>query len=96
MAGLMHHEDSGEGRCAECRARPSVGPCAACHSMVCGDCCSLVSDPGGQRVICISCARMIADVERRPVRRRSSSSKATAYMILAVLAIGILAALTRL
>lgn len=96
MPTLRQHEDSGEGRCAECGLRPSVGPCAACHSMVCGDCCSLVRESGAPRVICMSCTRMVADVKRKPLRRRSTGSRATAYMILAVLAIGILAALSRL
>ena len=95
MGQLRQHEDSGEGRCEECQARPSVGPCAACHGMICGDCCTLVTDPSGKRVICLSCARMVADVNRKPVRRRSSSSKATAWSILAVLAVGLLAVLLR-
>ncbi len=95
MGQLRHHESSDEGLCEECRVRPSVGPCAACHGMVCGDCCSLVTDPSGKRVICISCTRMVADVRRKPLRRRSQGSKATAWVVLAILALGVLAVLLR-
>ena len=95
MGQLRQHESSDEGLCEECRVRPSVGPCAACYGMVCGDCCSLVTDPSGKRVICISCTRMVADVKRKPLRRRSQGSMATAWVVLAVLAIGVLVALLR-
>ena len=95
MAQLRQHESSDEGLCAECRVQPSVGPCAACHGMVCGDCCSLVTDPSGKRVICISCTRMVADVRRKPLRRRTEGSKATAWVVLAVFGIGLLAVLLR-
>jgi hypothetical protein len=95
MSRLRQHEESDEGKCVECKVRPSVGPCAACHGMVCGDCCSLVTDPAGKAVICISCTRMVADVRRKPLRRHSEGSKATAWMILAVLGFGLLAYLLR-
>jgi hypothetical protein len=89
----VRESDDDDGLCAECRREPAVGPCAACHAMVCGDCCSLVTDPGGKRVICLSCARLVADVNRKPVRRRPPSAVGTAVIILVVFAVGLLAAL---
>lgn len=95
MGQLRLRDTSDEGLCEECRVRPSVGPCAACYGMVCGDCCSLVTDPGGKRVICISCTRMVADVKRKPLRRRSQGSRTTAWIVLAVLGLSLLAVLLR-
>ncbi len=68
--GLQHREDDGDdGLCAECRAEPAVGPCAACESMICGDCGVVTRDPSGTRVICLSCARLIAQVNARTPSR---------------------------
>ena len=64
----MHH-DFEDLRCSECRVRDPVGPCAACESMICGDCGVLSQDPVGTRCICLSCARLIADVRERSPRR---------------------------
>lgn len=55
----------------------------------------MTTDPGGKSVICLSCARMVADVGRNKLERRSNSSKTTALMILAVLAVGVAIALLR-
>jgi hypothetical protein len=63
--------------------------------MVCGDCCTLTTDPGGKSVICLSCARLLAKVSKKPLERRSAHSKNTALMIIAVLVLGILAAILR-
>lgn len=95
MGRLQQHEDSGEGLCAECKLRPSVGPCAACYGMICGDCCTLVTDPAGKRVICLSCANMAAGAQRKALQRRTPSSRVTAWSILVVLALGLAAALLR-
>ncbi len=75
--------------------RPSVGPCASCHGMVCGDCCTLTTDPAGKSVICLSCTRMVAGVQRKPLVRRSTSSKTTALIILMILALGAFVAILK-
>lgn len=43
-------------RCAICGA-PAVGPCASCHSMVCGDCCVLTEGGVELHAICVRCDR---------------------------------------
>jgi len=63
--------------------------------MVCGDCCTMTTDPAGKSVICLSCARMIVSTRKSPLQRRSSGSKTTALIILAILALGILATVFR-
>jgi hypothetical protein len=80
-------------RCQECRARDPVGPCAACEGMICGDCGVLSEDPVGTRCICLSCARLIADVRARPPRR---SRPATQWVAIAVIAAFAAAALSLL
>jgi hypothetical protein len=56
VTGLLQHADGsgGEATCKHCGAK-AVGPCARCHSPVCGDCCVLTE--GGQTVfaICLGC-----------------------------------------
>ncbi len=81
--------------CEECKVRPSVGPCASCHGMVCGDCCTLTTDPAGKSVICLSCARLLAKVSSSSLQRRSTHSRNTALMVIGVLVAGILAAFLR-
>jgi len=89
--GLREHDfDGDDGSCAECRAKIAVGPCAACEAMICGDCGVFSSDPSGKRVICTSCARLIADVNARPIQRRPMSTKVIAIGL--VIAFGIVAA----
>ena len=95
MGQLRTHEHSDEGMCEECKVRRSVGPCASCHGMVCGDCCTMTTDPAGKSVMCLSCARLLAKVSKAPLVRRSSHSKNTALMIIGVLVLGILAAVLR-
>ncbi len=92
MSGLREHDfDGDDGSCAECRSRIAVGPCAACEAMICGDCGVFSNDPSGKRVICTSCARLIADVNARPLRRkRSTSMKAIAIaVVIAFAAVGL-------
>ncbi|MBL4633440.1 MAG: hypothetical protein JKY56_06195 [Kofleriaceae bacterium] len=93
MGQLQQHEQDGESQCVECQKRLAVGPCAACHGMVCGDCCTLVTDPSGKRVICLSCTRMVAGVSRKPLTRNTGTRSMTAWVLLAIFAIGILAVL---
>lgn len=72
MGGLQGASGAGpgdDGRCAECESAPAAGPCAACEAMICGDCGIMSRDPGGVRVICHSCARLIAGVRERAPRR---------------------------
>lgn len=93
MSGQVreHDWDGDDGRCAECRSRVAVGPCASCEAMICGDCGVFSSDPSGKRVICLSCARLIADVNARPARRsRPLSLKLIAVvLVIAFLAVAL-------
>jgi len=95
MSGLAHRTDDGaggdipDGLCRECGQRTAAGPCAACEMMICGDCGVFSRDPGGTRVICISCARLVADVSSRPLRRDRPGLKIVA--IIALVAFGALA-----
>lgn len=74
--------------CGECKTAVAVGPCAACELMICGDCGVTSRDPVGIKVICVSCARLIANVrERRPARR---SLGIQAIAIVALIAFGLL------
>lgn len=77
-----------DGRCAECAAATAVGPCAACEVMICGDCGVMSKDPGGVRVICLGCARLIAGVRAAPVRR---APWVTVVAVGVVLAFGLVA-----
>ena len=94
VSGLAEHDfDPNAGRCAECRSRPAVGPCAACEAMICGDCGVITTDPEGRKCICASCARLIAGVKPRPPARRSGFRTAVALLLIAAFAIALLAAL---
>lgn len=97
MSGLAERDfDPGEGRCAECRARPPVGPCAACEAMICGDCGVITTDPSGRKCICASCARLIASVDSRTrAGGRSPWITAVSIVVIAAFAIALLAALGR-
>lgn len=86
MALLRHGADDGtggvpEGICGECTKEPAVGPCAACELMICGGCGVFSRDPGGVRVICISCARLVADVAARPLRRHRPGLRVVAVLV---------------
>ena len=72
--------DGDDSRCGECRQAIATGPCAACEQMICPDCGILTNDPSGVRVVCVSCVRLVADVNARPVRRRPGH----AMMLLAI------------
>jgi hypothetical protein len=85
--------DQDDGRCAECERAAPAGPCAACEAMICPDCGVMSPDPVAARVICRSCARLIADVGARPARRRGAGAQLLAVAVL--VAFG-LAALTLL
>lgn len=61
--------------------------------MVCGDCCTLVTDPNGKSVICLSCTRMVASTGRKPLTRNTNTRSLTAWVLLAIFAIGVLAVL---
>lgn len=89
---LQHRQNDGdEGLCAECRSALAVGPCVACHAMICADCGVFSKDPTGTRVICASCANLVADVrERRSRPRKSLGFKAIAVvLILAFVVVGL-------
>ena len=47
-------DDGDEARCVGCGAR-AVGPCARCHSPVCGDCCVLTDGSAKTWAICLDC-----------------------------------------
>ncbi len=79
------------GLCRECGRAEAVGPCAACHLMICGECGVMSKDPAGLAVICLSCARLIADVRARSPERRPLGMKVVA--IAALIAFGALALL---
>jgi hypothetical protein len=92
--GRLREHDFEDLRCAECGVRDPVGPCAACESMICGDCGVLSKDPSGTRCICHSCARLVASVDAKRVERRPLSAKAIAWML--VLAFGLVSAVALL
>lgn len=83
---LRHHQPDGDAACAECERNPPVGPCAACEAMICGDCGVLTKDPGGVRCICLSCARLVAAVDRPKLQRRPLSRVVVAIFLLAAFA----------
>lgn len=93
MPGLRERDDSGPVLCAECEQREPVGPCAACEAMICADCGVMTKDPAGRRVICASCANLVADVSRRKLERRSRSSIAIAVGLLIAIGAGVAAVL---
>ena len=74
---------------------PPVGPCAACHGMICSDCGVFSKDPVGDKVICLSCARLVAAVSSKPLQRRPPSRAFIALALLVGLGIAIAAALLR-
>jgi hypothetical protein len=43
-------------RCVHCGVQ-AVGPCARCHSPICGDCCVLTEDSARTWAICLRCER---------------------------------------
>lgn len=53
---LLHHDDDVLARCRHCGAL-AVGPCARCHSPVCGDCCVLTDGGANVYAICLACDR---------------------------------------
>ena len=55
----MQLQQSGDGplaRCVGC-GKKAVGPCARCHSPVCGDCCVLTDGSVTTYAICLDCDR---------------------------------------
>ena len=94
MPSTTHRDDdehdAAGGACAECRRREPVGPCAACEAMICADCGVMSSDPSGRRVICMSCANLIAGVRSRP-KRRPGGASLIALAVAIALALGALA-----
>ena len=55
--GLQHRDGDGDIElCAHC-GDPAVGPCARCHSSVCGDCCVLTDGGVTTYAICTRCDR---------------------------------------
>ncbi len=86
-----HEHDGNGGRCQECNKAIAAGPCAACEAMICADCCVMSRDPSGQRVICISCARLVADVAAHPKRRWMPSNLVVAIVLLTAIATGVAA-----
>lgn len=85
-----HDGDGEDGLCRECEGAAAVGPCAACEAMICGNCGVMSKDPVGRRVICISCARLVADVGARRLERRPISRQAIAVVVLAAFAVAAL------
>lgn len=83
----------GDGRCAECERAQAVGPCAACESMICGDCGVMSRDPEGVKVICLSCARLIAGVRERKPARPGAGARLVAVALLLAFGLGALALL---
>jgi len=95
MGNLRISSHDGPTLCAECDKAQPVGPCAACHSMICADCGALSKDPTGEKVICLSCARLVARVSESPVQRRPPGRVRTATLLLIVFGAGAAAALLR-
>jgi hypothetical protein len=54
--GLQHVEDDGPAPCRFC-GQPAAGPCARCHALVCGDCCTLTTSTAKVWAICVACDR---------------------------------------
>ena len=88
MPGVRERDDDGSSVCAECEQRPPVGPCAACEAMICADCGVMTRDPTGQRVICASCANLVADVSRRKLERRPRSTVTIAVALVIAICAG--------
>lgn len=93
MSSLVRRDGGGTPRCAECQQALPVGPCAACEGMICGDCGVMTTDPGGRRVICLSCARLVAAVDAKPLARRPAGRVAVAVGVLIAFGLGALALL---
>ncbi len=94
MPGLRGVEFDGQ-LCAECDVREPVGPCAACEAMICSECGVMSKDPVGTRVICTSCARLVAHVSDRRLKRRTTSSKAIAIGLIVAFAVAAVSLLLR-
>ena len=57
MSGLLAHDDGdGPARCTFCYAE-AAGPCASCHTPVCGGCCTLTESSSKPWAICLDCDR---------------------------------------
>lgn len=93
MPGLRQRDGDEPLLCAECEEREPAGPCAACEAMICADCGVMTKDPNGRKVICASCANLVAEVSRRKLSRRSRSSVGIAVALLVVVAFGVAALL---
>jgi hypothetical protein len=76
---LQQAGDDPGARCVHCGAQ-AAGPCASCHSPVCGDCSTLTE--GGVRVwaICLAC-------ERRRGRSLSGAWAGLVIWLVAILAL---------
>lgn len=92
MPQLRERDDDAH-RCAECEQRDPVGPCAACEALICADCGVMSKDPSGQRVICASCARLVAYVNTRGPTRERTGLKFIALATLAIVGAGVLSLL---
>jgi hypothetical protein len=53
---LVSSGDGPAARCTLCGAA-AVGPCARCHSLVCGDCCELTEGGATTFAVCNRCVR---------------------------------------
>ncbi|MBI3199924.1 MAG: hypothetical protein HYZ29_00190 [Myxococcales bacterium] len=51
---ISHGDDGGIALCVRCGA-VAVGPCARCHSPVCGDCCVLTEGGARTWAVCLAC-----------------------------------------
>lgn len=58
MGGLQEHDGGGSAiaRCTFCSAE-AAGPCASCHTPVCGACCTLTENTSRPWAICLECDR---------------------------------------
>jgi hypothetical protein len=63
--------------------------------MICGECGVLTKDPSGTRCICLSCARLVADVNSKRIERRPLSVKAIALLVVLTFGLVSLVALLR-
>jgi hypothetical protein len=56
MPSLMSDGGAPDARCKLC-GKTAVGPCARCHSPVCGDCCELTEGGATTFAICLTCVK---------------------------------------
>jgi hypothetical protein len=61
--------------------------------MICGDCGVMSRDPEGVKVICLSCARLIAGVRKRKPARPGTGARLVAVILLLAFALGALSLL---